>query len=283
MLFDTHTHLQFKAFKNNLEEVIKDAKKSGIKYINIVGTDIPSSKKAIKIAEKYENVFAVIGIHPHHIFSYLSKNVILSETKNLDPSALLQDDIKKIEQLLKNPKVIAVGETGMDRHIYGRTKYPKYQITNEFINLQKKAFEKQITLALKYQKSLVIHNREAVEGLLDVLALHLEGASVNLKAVFHCCEPDQRLLDFAKKNNIYIGIDGDITYDKEKQEFIKKVPLDLLVLETDSPFLTPKGLKNLNTPANLNIISEYIADILKIEKEKLAEITFKNSRKLFNI
>ncbi len=296
-LFDTHTHLQFKAFKNNLDQVIKDAKNAGIQYINIVGTDLESSKKAIEIAEKYDGIFATIGIHPHHIFSYLTSDVIPARFAARRAKAGIQEtektwilgtqvrndnlkkDLEKLEELISEKKVIAVGETGMDRHIYEKTKYAKYQVPNKFIELQKKAFEKQIVLALKFQKSLIIHNREAVDDLLQILALHPGGAST----VFHCAQPDQKLLDFAIKNKIYIGIDGDVTYDKAKQEFIKKIPLNLLVLETDSPFLTPKGFKNPNTPANLNYVLEFIADILKIQKEKLAEITFKNSKILFNL
>ncbi|MBI2011219.1 TatD family hydrolase [Candidatus Daviesbacteria bacterium] len=286
MLFDTHTHLNFKAFENNFDQVIKDSLKAGIRYINIVGTDIDSSKKAVEIAEKYVDTFASVGIHPHHIFNYLTSNVILSETKNLGPSSpkgpALQDDLQELEKLLKNPKVIAVGETGMDRHIYKKTRYKRYGISDKLINLQKKAFIAQIKLALKYQKSLIIHNRDAVNELLEVLTSHLGGVT-KLRAVFHCCEPDQKLLDFAIKNKIYIGIDGDVTYDKKKQEFIKKIPLDLLVLETDSPFLTPEGLKNPNIPSNLNYIAEYIAEKLKIDIKKLKEVTLKNSKKLFKL
>lgn len=298
MLFDTHTHLQFKAFspersrRISVDKVINDAKKAGIKYINIVGTDLDSSKQAIEIANKNEDIFAVIGIHPHHIYQYLqTPPVILSETKNLGPSASLQDDLVNLEKLIDHPKVIGVGETGIDRQIYTKTKYENYEIEERFITLQKKAFEFQIKLAIKYEKSLVIHNINAADDLLDVLEKNWD-EFLSGRSVFHCCEPSEKLLDFAIKNKVYIGIDGDITEYPAKQEFIKKIPLDLLVLETDSPFLSPVGFKNPNTPSNLNYICEYISKILKVkqsffssknEEEKLERITFKNSQDLFNL
>ncbi len=274
-MIDTHAHLQFKAFEGKVEDVIKRANNAGVEKIIVVGTNLETSKKAIELAEKYERVFASIGIHPHHVFPQASLR-----------GGITDEAISDLESLLNNPKVIAIGETGLDRHIYASTKYPNYQITNEFIKLQKLFFKQQIKLAIKHKKSLIIHNRQAVPELLKVLEENWDPFLEN-RSVFHCCEPDQRLLDFAEKHKVFIGIDGDITYDKTKQEFIKKVPIELLVLETDSPYFTPEPLKSegitLNEPKNLDIIADYIAILTKQPIGNVRKMSSKNSTILFKL
>src|SRR3990167_6531623 len=173
-MFDTHCHLNFQAFDGQVEKVVAEAQKAGITHINIPATDVATSKKAIEVAEKFEHVYASVGIHPHHIF--------------------------------------------------------KFQETNS---------KKQIQLALQYKKSLIFHNREAKKDFLEVVD-SLWSAQLEGRAVFHCCEPDEELLSYALAHKIFIGVDGDVTYSKEKREFVKKIPLESLVFETDSPFLLPE-------------------------------------------
>ncbi len=295
-MFDTHTHLNFKDFDpstplrtgGKVDQVIKEAQEAGVEKMIVVGTNVETSKKAVGLAQKYDCLYAAIGIHPHHIFEYVDSEIAASQTPRKDVIAKrlvkqsLEHDLKEIEQLLSNPKVIAVGEVGMDRHNYGNTKYPNYQVSKEFIDLQKQAFIAQIKLALKYKKSLVIHNREAAKETLEILEQNWD-KNLEGRAVFHCCEADQRLLNFAVKYHIFIGIDGDVTYNKAKQEFVKKVPLELLVLETDSPFLVPAGLKFPNTPKNLNFIAEFIANNVRIDIEELKKVTLKNTLSLFKL
>lgn len=299
-MFDTHSHIQFKIFDKTRDQVIENAKKAGVSKIIAVGTNLETSKKAIVVAEKYPEVFASVGIHPHHVYQYLNENVILAtqsvawrrpESSKKNRSWTSQDDIKKIETILSHPKVVAIGETGMDKHIYENTKYSKYQITKEFINLQKFFFEKQIQLAIKYKKALIIHNREAVPETLEVLEKNWD-KTLEQKSVFHMCESDERLLNFAVKNNVFISFGGDITYDKKKQEFLKKVPLELLVLETDSPFFTPQHIchsgehsdsRILNTPANLKLISQKVAEIMKMDVKQVEEQTYENAKKLYSL
>jgi len=291
-MIDTHTHLQFKAFEGQVDEVIRSANDAGVEKIIVVGTNLETSKRAVELAEKYDGIFASVGIHPHHVFSCHAELVSASSKSNEQPQSwqilkqVQQDDISKLKALISHPKVIAVGETGLDRHVYKNTKYRNYQITKEFIELQKLFFKAQIQLAIKYQKSLIIHNREAITELLEILEDNwdpfLEGRSV-----FHCCEPDHRLLEFASAHNVFIGIDGDITYDKEKQEFMKQIPLKLLVLETDSPFFTPESLRSagvvLNEPRNLVTTTAFISDLLNLDKHRLYQITLDNSVRLFNL
>lgn len=307
-MFDTHCHLQFPTSSwtsLGINKIIKRAQEAGVKYVVVPGTDLESSKKAIEIANSLTvqqfsniNLYAAVGIHPHHVFEYqvnsstkISSKDQLVKQSSTQTTDFLGNFVDSLKQLISNPKIIAIGEVGVDRHYYKRTKYTEYQVTNEFVELQKDVLEKQISLALRHDKSLILHNREAVGDLLDVLNKvwdkKLEG-----RTVFHCCEPDERLLSFAKKHKIYIGVDGDVTYWKKKEEFVKKVPLEMLVLETDSPFLTPEPLRSHrpgvkrgpdNEPKNLAIIAEYMAKIKNTSIIRIIEATTQNARKLFSL
>lgn len=281
-MFDTHCHLNFKAFRKELLNIIQSAKQKGVHNIVIPGTDVPTSREAIVIVNGHEGIFAAVGIHPHHVYKYLT----IEANSKLTSEQMIEQDLKDIEALLSHKKVVAIGEVGMDRHIYEHTKYEKYSIDSRFIELQKLILHRQIQLALLHNKSLILHNREAKDILLALLEeswdQRLEG-----RTVFHCCEPDEDLLIFAKAHKIYIGIDGDITYIPEKQQFIKNVPLDMLVLETDSPYLLPEPLRSKklypNKPEHLSVVSEYIAGLFGIKKEDLIKTTTINANNLFKI
>lgn len=275
-MFDTHCHLNFKAFSGKEKEIVDEAKKAGVNLILVPGTDLETSKTAVKLAKKFPEVYAAVGIHPHHLYKISQKN------KNIK----IDEYLVPFEQLISQQKVVAIGEVGLDRYIYQKTKYKDYQISKDFIELQKLFFIKQIELAVNHKKTLIIHNRLTKNDLLPILKYHQSLIS-KINLVFHCCEPDEDLLSYAIKNNIYIGVDGDITYNEKKQKFIKKIPLDLLVLETDSPFLLPEPLRRKklypNEPKNLPLIAEFIANLIKLSVEKLVKQTTKNGRKLFNI
>lgn len=287
-MFDTHAHLNFKAFDGRVGEVIEEAKRAGVTQIVIPGTDIISSKRAVEVAQKYEGIYAAVGIHPHHVFEVQSSKSKVQNYASLDSSV---SEISKILQNDREEKIVAIGEIGMDRYIYQKTKYREYSVSEEFIKLQKEYFVEQLKLAVEYKKSVIIHCREAKEELLGVLGEvwgdwgdRLEG-----KTVLHCCEPDTELLEFARTHNIYIGVDGDVTYSHNtaKQNFIKEVPLEMLVLETDAPYLGPiiNGQKHKfpNTPANLKIIAEFIAKLKGESVEKIKEVTSQNAKELFKL
>lgn len=290
MLFDTHCHLNFKRFDKNVDEVINSARAVGVTHITIPGTDIVSSQKAIDIAQKHDSIYAAVGIHPHHVYELLS--VILNKSegslahaslnKLRDSSAVLRE----IEELLQNDKVVAIGEIGLDRHIYEKTKYGEYHVDENFITLQKEFFIAQLALAKKYQKSVIVHNREAKQDLLPILREHWDSFFEH-RMVLHCCEPDAELLQFAKDHRLFIGVDGDVTYWPEKAEFIKNVPLDMLVLETDSPFLLPEPLRTQkkfpNSPANLPLITEFVAKTRREDFEILKKQTVENAKKLYSL
>ncbi len=327
MLIDTHCHLNFQSFDGKVEEVVKSANEAGVKSIVVPGTDIETSKKAVEIASKNKGIYAAVGIHPHHVFEIYSKVAgPVSETFPSDArdqrqagkittlrgdpfSSTPAELLFSLSEFLKNPKVVAIGEVGIDRHNYEKTRHKDYKVDEEFVGLQKEFFEKQIELAIKHNKALVIHNREAKKEVLDILSKTLFGHSGegrnpeikmninkldpdfrrddksnndNIRAVFHCCEPDIDLLEFAKAHGMFIGVDGDVVYWGQKQEFIKKVPMDMLVLETDSPFLSPYQ-KFPNEPKNIPFIGEFIAKLKEIPVKEIKEKTTENARKLFQI
>lgn len=278
-MFDTHCHLNFHCFEENVETVIRVAFDAGIKHIVVPGTDVVSSKRAIEIASSHEGVYAAVGIHPHHVFQY--------QTAKEQKAGAFDIDLAEIEKLIAHKKVVAVGEIGLDKHYYEKTKYSEYQINSGFLTLQKEVFVRQIELAKKYGKSLILHNREAKEDFLEALG-SIWDKSLEGRAVFHCCEPDDELLSHAKDHDIFIGVDGDVTYSAQKRGFAQKIPLDMLVLETDSPFLLPepyrsypKDKKLLNTPERIKDIGLYIANLKNISAGEVFNTTSKNAQNLF--
>ncbi len=281
-MFDTHCHLNFKAFKKTVPDVIARAHEVGITNILIPGTDVKTSKKGVEIAQANENIYSAVGIHPHHAFKIVKRESLNEKNEEIT----LQSELNEIESLLLEKKVVAVGEIGMDRHMYEETVYENYAVNDHFIEIQKELLIKQINLAKKYQKSIIFHNREAKQDVLQILEDQWD-AIFEHRTVFHCCEPDQELLDFAKAHKMFIGVDGDITYYPEKQEFLKTVPIEMLVLETDSPFLLPEPLKTErkypNEPKNIALFVGLIANLQKVSVEELIERTTENAWRLFDL
>ncbi len=280
-MFDTHCHLNFSRFSGRVQDVIDKAKEIGVTQIVVPGTDIKTSIKALELAKQYEHVYAAVGIHPHHAV----------EIGPSESEGQLKSVISNIEKLLQHEKVIAVGEVGLDKHYYQNTKYADYTISPEFIDLQKELLIAQIKLATQYKKSLILHNREAKKEFLEVMTENWD-EKLAYKTVFHCCEADQDLLSFAKEHHIFIGVDGDVTYDFKKQEFVKTIPLDLLVLETDSPYLLPEPLRSKkkflpagrqvpNEPKNIPLIAQCISEIKGVSINQLIDTATANAKRLF--
>lgn len=279
-MFDTHTHLNFHSLEGKTKDIIRQANDEGVTHFVIPGTDFPTSQKAVDLANTFadKNVYAAVGIHPHHVFEAQQKG---EESYGAD--------IKKIERLLADKRVVAVGEVGLDRHYYEATKYQNYDVTEEFIKTQQIIFNEHVKLALKHDKTLIIHHREAKKDLLDCLAEVWSG-SLSRRSVIHCCEPDHDLLAYAKEHKLFIGVDGDVTYDKKKQAFIKEVPLDMLVLETDAPFLIPephrskpRDVRGPNVPAYLTLIAEKVANVKDVSVDEVKKATFENALELFQL
>ena len=267
-MIDTHCHLNFKTFKGKVEDIIAEAKKAGVEKVIVPGTDLESSKKARELAQKYAGIYAAVGVHPHH-----------SKIKN--ERLKIKDELLKLAQ---NKKVVAIGECGLDYYQYQKTKYKNYIIDEDFKKRQKEIFELQIKLASELNLALIIHNRQASKDILRLLTTY---HSLLTKLVFHCFEGDEEILKFSLEQNFYLGITGNVTYNKKVEKAVKRIPLKNLLLETDAPFLTPEPLKSRNlfpnTPKNVRIIASKIAEIKGEPFSKVAKKTGDNAYKLFKI
>lgn len=261
-MFDTHCHLNYETFNDEkeLNKIIVAAREVGLTHAVIPGMDLSTSFKARNIAEDYHQFYFAAGIHP---------------TEKLDDLKL--DEVQfKLEELLKDSlKAVAIGECGLD--------YYKPQSGH---TLQIEFLKMHINLAKRTGLSLILHNRLATDDLLQTLE---KSWTDNLSGhvVMHCASPEPEVLNYAFKKHIYLGFDGDITYDSAKQNFIKEVPNDLIVLETDTPFLTPEPVRSEkrfpNEPKNIVYTAQKIADLKGVELEKLIKITTNNAKRLFNI
>lgn len=268
-MVDTHCHLNFKAFKDDYDEVIKRASASGVTQIINVGTKIDTSKKAVELAEKYDNLYAIVGVHPHH-------------ADKVDPSTGSgQDWVAQLESLAKNPKVIGIGECGID--------YYRYK-SNDIVDpeLQRGVFIKQIKLAYKLKLPLQIHNRHAGKDIVNILLSH-KSYLLNPPGMFHCMSGD---LDFLKKVlnlGFYIGFDGNITYEgiapgenTKLEDLMAYTPLNRIVVETDSPYLTPVPFRgSRNEPKNVIIVGKFIAKLKGISFDKIDKAFEENTHELF--
>ncbi|MFC1711152.1 TatD family hydrolase [Patescibacteria group bacterium] len=265
MLIDTHCHLNFKTYNNKVSKIINQANKAGVKKIVIPGASLKSSQKAVLLAEKYENIYASSGIHPLHAEKELKKHGL--------------DFLEKgLTTLIQNKKNVAIGECGLDYFYLKKNKANKKS--------QEKIFSLQIKLAFKYNLPLIIHNRHASTSILKLFTQHKK-LLPNLTGVFHCFQGNSKLLNWALESNFYIGITGIVSFDKKMQAVVLKTPLNKLLCETDSPFLTPEPLRSEkifpNTPKNVKIIANWIARLkgdsfLNVEKQ-----TTKNAVYLFKL
>lgn len=282
-LFDTHCHLNFKAFKKTVDEVIEQSRQAGVSYFVIPGTDVKTSLRAQELAHTNKNMYFSAGIHPHHVFDLQIK---MKEHRGEDATTIIDQELQHIEKLLSDSRCVAVGEMGIDRHMYIQTKYGNYEVTETFVELQKTVLRRQLDLAITYKKAGILHNREATKDLLAVVKSCFQ-RSMERRIVFHCCEPSQDILYFAQEGRLFIGVDGDITFSDEKKAFIKAVPLEMLVLETDAPYLLPEPLKSErkypNTPANLTFIAEEVAKVKEVSVQEVMETTTRNGLELFQV
>lgn len=272
MLIDTHSHLNFPAFKNDLNKIIKQSLSDNVWMIN-VGTDYQTSKKAVEIAEKYEKgIYAAIGLHP------INLDVGLVKIK-IDPSEFEEGysfekefDFKKYKNLAKNPKVKAIGEIGLDYYWKPKTK----KKLDLFKEKQRELLLKQLELSEELNLPMILHCRFGHDNLLGVL-------KSNLKGVIHCFtgnwEQTQKYLSLG----FYLGFNG-IIFKLNLDEIIKKIPLDRILIETDCPYLTPPQKEGQrNEPLYIKYVVQKIAEVKNISFEKVAEITTKNAKELFKL
>lgn len=256
MFFDSHAHFDDEKFNDDRYELIEKCYKEGINNIITAGYSVKSSLIALDIANKYDFIYSIAGISPNDIGESIEK---------------IDEDIKKIENIALNNKVVAIGEIGLD-----------YYWNKENTDLQKYAFIKQIQLANKLDKPIVIHTREAVMDTLDILRKH----GVNKKGVFHCCPLNRELVKEALKLGYYISFAGPVTFKNSKnaEEIINLVPIDKMLIETDSPYLAPEPVRGTrNNSINVKHIAEKIAVERGVELEKIEKITSENAKRIFEI
>lgn len=272
-IIDTHSHLNFKAYKDDLDEVIKRTQKEGVVCIN-VGTKYETSKQAVELAEKNENIYAAIGMHPIHIKTDLLK-IKMDENEGAFAPLGEEFDKEKYKELAlsASQRIVAIGEVGLDYYYKPKSKTKQEQ----FKQNQKQVFLQQLELAKELNLPLIIHCRMAHQDLIEILKLQ------NISGVIHCftgsIEEAQKYIDLG----FYIGINGII--DKlNLDEVIKKVPLDKILVETDCPYLTPKaeGDKR-NEPIFVKHVIQKIADLRGTTFDEVALATTQNAKKLFNI
>lgn len=254
MLIDTHTHINAEQFSEDVEETIVRAREAGVSPLLVVGFDTPTIDRAIELAETYEDIYAIVGWHP------------------VDAIDCTDADLERIETLMSHPKVMALGEIGLDYHW---DKSPK--------DVQQRLFRQQIAIAKRTNMPIVIHNREATADVLDILE---EEHAEEVGGVFHSYSMSVELLPRCLHLNFYISLGGPVTFKNAKvpKAVAQEVPLDRLLVETDCPYLTPTPFRGKrNEPAYVKYVVEEIATLRDMPYDELAAATTANAKKLFRL
>ncbi len=249
MLTDTHCHI-FKSDYENIDEVIKRAKENNVtRFINNA-TNLNSCHEVLELSQKYRTMYGALGIHPEDVESYQ------------------ESDLKFIEANLVNPKVVAIGEIGLD-----------YYYTKDNKAKQIELFEKQLAMAQEYEIPVIIHNREATGDILNSLK------KFKVKGIIHCFNGSLETAQEYLKMGFKLGINGVVTFKNCKlKEVLKQLSINDLVLETDSPYLAPVPLRGeKNEPKNIKIIAEFLADLYNISLSQVEIITNRNIGQIFDI
>lgn len=252
-LFDTHAHYDSRQFDPDRDALLTSMPENGVGLIVNPGCDLPSSRTALDLARRYPHIRAAVGIHPE------------------DCADFSDDDINALRDFCAAPEVVAVGEIGLD--YYWKDNPPK--------ELQKLAFRKQIELALELDLPVIIHDRDAHGDCLEIIREY-----PNLTGVFHCFSGSAEMASELLRRGWYLGFDGPITYRNAKRatEVAAATPLDRMVIETDSPYLTPVPKRGQrNDSRNLTFIAEKLAEWKGVSLDEMREITWENGKRLYRI
>ncbi|MBO6195017.1 MAG: TatD family hydrolase [Bacilli bacterium] len=249
MIIDTHCHI-YNSEIENAEEIIKECAKNNI-YMILNGIDPESNKEILELSKKYDNVYAALG-YDHSVVDKIT-----------------EEDISLLDEQLNNEKVVAVGEIGID-----------YYWVKDNKDKQKDLFERMLNLAEKHELPVIVHAREAIGDTYEILKKH------NVIGSMHCYQGSKEMAKEFIKLGFYIGIDGPITYNnnRKQKEMIKEIDIDHILVETDSPYLTPEPKRGeKNTSLNLIYIIRKIAEELNYTEDEMINITTNNAKKLFKI
>lgn len=264
-MVDVHCHLNFPQFDKDLEDVIKRAKEKGVEKIINVGTSINQSEKVVDLALKHEDLFAIVGVHPH------------------DADKLDKNWLDELEKIARKPKVLGIGEIGLD--------YFQHEIEKEVnYDIQKEVFTSQIELSIKLKLPLQIHSRRASKDIIEILKFY-KNDLLSVPGMFHCFAGDIDYLKNVLNLGFYVGFDGNLTYkglapgeDTMLSELVRLTPIEKMVIETDAPFLTPIPKRgSRNEPSYVIIVGESIAKIKGTSFDEVNKITTQNSKKIFNL
>ncbi|MFW6266280.1 MAG: TatD family hydrolase [Halanaerobiales bacterium] len=253
-LIDSHAHLDFSRFNKDRNKVIERAFTGGIEYIVNIGADLKSSQNSIELSREYDKIYATVGVHPH-------------DADMVDLSLL-----KKLNKMAQNSKVVAIGETGLD-----------YYYDNSPRQEQRRAFRAQLRIAADLKLPVVIHSREAFDETLNILK---EEKADDIDYVLHCFAGDKSTAKKAIKMGLYLSFGGLITFRNlhNLREVAKDVPLDKILIETDSPYLTPEPYRGKrNEPLYVKYVAQKLAEVKGITAEKVAEVTSNNAKEFYEI
>ncbi len=253
-LVDTHAHLDMPPLNGEIDRVLDRAKINQVGQVISVGIDLDSSKEAVRIAAEYEPVFAAIGIHPH-------------EAKNVQ-----QEDFERLQGMASLQEVVAWGEIGLDF-------FKEYSPPD----MQRRVFEEQLDLATRVGLPVIIHDRDAHDAVVEILGNY---AGQGLKGVFHCFSGGMDLARKVLDLGLYISITGVVTFPKSRQlqDAVRYVPIDRLLVETDSPFLSPVPFRGKpNEPARVAIVAKTVAHLKDLSIQEVAHWTTANARALFGL
>lgn len=247
-MIDTHAHL---LSLEDSDEIITQMKQDGLSKIFTISTTIEDSIENINLANKYDDIFAAVGIYPEYA------------------AGVTDDDLLKLEELAKNKKVVAIGEIGLDYHTEGYDREKQIEL-----------FIKQLEIADKLDLPFCIHCRSAARDVYEVLSSHKH--LIRHSGLMHCYSEGEEWIDKFVGLGLYISFSGNITYRKGDFEFLKQIPLDRLLVETDSPYLTPVPFRgSKNQPKYVKFVIEKLAKELDIPFAKLEKITEKNAKRFY--
>ena len=257
--FDSHSHYNDEKFDEDREQIINDTYNAGITKFVCAGYNIKSSLDSLELSEKYDFIYSICGISPNDI----------PQTEQELWKSL--DEITKIVQNNKSKKLVAIGEIGLD-----------YYWNKENKGLQELAFIKQIELANKLELPIVIHSRDASVDTINII----EENKVNKAGIFHCCQQNQEMIKNALRLGYYISLAGPVTFKNAKNsaDIIQMIPMDKLLIETDSPYLAPEPNRGKrNDCRNVKYVAQRIADVKRITLEEVAKATYENAMRIYEI
>ena len=258
MIVDTHAHLYLEQFDQDRETVLRRARGAGVDVIVMPAIDVPSIQSAVDLCEAHDGLYAMAALHP-------------SETEEAT-----EEDFEAVKEWCAHPSVVAVGESGLD-----------YYWDRSFDDRQQHFFRKHIRLSIAADLPLVIHNREATEDILAILEEEAVRADApeKMRGILHCYVDPPEVAERAWNLGFYVGVGGIMTFsNSEVDQYVKEVPLDQIVVETDSPYLSPEPNRgDRNEPAYVRHVAERLAEIKDLPLDRVAEVTTRNARAIYEL